>query len=645
MGVDAINNPGELEQLLDLLTENGSIADEFWIAPSEETSHAYEPLPRVAEKCERFKREAAAVRARGIRVGINVWPAFGAEGPNKIEGEPELPFQPMVGYDGASARRLACPVSPEFLEYTRARFRLYAQTGCDFIWVDDDCRFTHLGGPAYPCFCPRCVAGFENGRFASREALVAALNAPENGALRRKWSAYGAERLARYCRTVRETVDAVDPAIETSFMSVGYSHTSFSGDYIQKCMEALRADAARPGHGFYWDHAPMGMFEKAYEMARQIPDMPRRESIAIHYEEESCPHTPLKKAAGTRILEMALSVWGGCSGVAMNHIYHAGGKTPFAGLAPEAALLRKTRPFFDRYVSFASGLPQTGVWAVFSPWAASGMRVGDRGWFHENDRAYDANQFVKSWPVYGIPVTADPAAAHAALLQGSIPDLFSDAELERLFTKPVFLDGQALEALEGRGFCGRCGARVAAKREGGEELAETAYAGPFSGARRPTLCSQNYTLTPLSDETQTLAYITRPYGRPKEICATLYRDTAVLGFDPYDYVGTPGFLHMLRALDRAFGAQVWLQPENDYLPPRVAVFARADAQRAAVLLVNAETSPCAPFSVCFAGGAAQASVLGPYRAEQPAGLRRGDGCVFADVPELAPWETALVLFF
>ncbi len=169
------------------------------------------------------------------------------------------------------------------------------------------------------------MQGFEGGRFADRESLVAALNDPGNGALRRKWSDYAAARLAAYCRAVREAVDEVDPAIETPFMSVGYGHTTYAGNYIGQCMKALRARSARPGHGFYWDETPMGLFDKAYEMARQVVDLPDEALDDVQYEEESYPRTPLNKAPDTRLIEMAVSIWGGCTGVAMNHLVHAGG--------------------------------------------------------------------------------------------------------------------------------------------------------------------------------------------------------------------------------------------------------------------------------------------------------------------------------
>ena len=183
-----------------------------------------------------------------MRVGINQRPAFGAEEVYAADDGHEMPFGPMVGYDGRIARlRWPAPPRPNFSPIRGRSCKTYAGAGPDFIWIDDDCRFTHLGTVQYPCFCPRCVAGFEGGRFASREALVDALNQPENSALRRKWSEYGAQRLAEYCRTAREAVEEISPAIDVNLMTVGYSHTTFSGDYIEKCMAAAKSRAGASG--------------------------------------------------------------------------------------------------------------------------------------------------------------------------------------------------------------------------------------------------------------------------------------------------------------------------------------------------------------------------------------------------------------
>ena len=184
--------------------------------------------------------------------------------------------------------------------------------------MDDDTRFTHLGGVPYPCFCERCVSGFEGGRFASRAELAAELNKPANRDLRRKWSAYGADRLARYCAEVRAAVDAVDPAIDTPFMTVGPTHTTYAGDFIEKCMAALRSRRGRPGHGFYWDDRPEGALRKAMEVGRQTVRYPAY-AVDVLYEEESYPCAYLDKAIQTRVNEVWLALAAGCSGVAFNH--------------------------------------------------------------------------------------------------------------------------------------------------------------------------------------------------------------------------------------------------------------------------------------------------------------------------------------
>ena len=169
----------------------------------------------------------------------------------------------------------------------------------------------------------------------------------------------------------------------------------------------------------------------------------------------------------------------------MNHMYYAGGDRPFGHLEYELKLLRENRAFYDRYLSFARDLPQSGLWGSYSKWMMSAMKVGSEGWFNEHDSDYYASRFVHEWPVFGIPVTADPKGAWGSLIQGRTLDAFSDEEIGRIFEKPVILDGQALEALWERGYGERAGARVKTARTGGvEKLAATPWAGKFAGKER-----------------------------------------------------------------------------------------------------------------------------------------------------------------
>ena len=118
----------------------------------------------------------------------------------------------------------------------------------------------------------------------------------------------------------------------------------------------------------------------------------------------------------------------------------------------------------------------------------------------------------------------------------------------------------------------------------------------------------------------------------------------MLGFDPYHYTGTPGRQRLMRELEKSLGAAVTLEPADEYDPPRVAAFARADGARAAVLLINAETTPCAAFDVRFRGSAKSALAIDLSSAETPLAARAEDGVVSAWIGSMSPWETLLVLF-
>ena len=55
--------------------------------------------------------------------------------------------------------------------------------------------------------------------------------------------------------------------------------------------------------------------------------------------------------------------------------------------------------------------------------------------------------------------------------------------------------------------------------------------------------------------------------------------------------------HHIHRSDKEFGATVLLEPSDAYQLPRVNVWARADANRAAVLLINSQTENLQPWEM------------------------------------------------
>ena len=71
---------------------------------------------------------------------------------------------------------------------------------------------------------------------------------------------------------------------------------------------------------------------------------------------------------------------------------------------------------------------------------------------------------------------------------------------------------------------------------------------------------------------------------------------------------------------------------------------RADDKRAAVLLINSQTSPALYFDVCFRGSAKKAIAIGLNGAEAELAVREEGGFVKAHIETLQPWEMKVVLF-
>ncbi len=641
--LDAWANEENLVKLLDTLTANGEIADEMNLFIGEESKHAYFPLDEIREKSNAFKKAAAIIRERGMRVGINPWPSFGAYDDRRVDHEKrQMPFPSMVGMDGVSVERIACPVSQEFLAYVKEKFKTFAEAGPDFIWIEDDCRFTHLGGVKYPCFCPNCVAGFENGQFADREQLVEALNKPENCELRHKWSEYGAKRLATYCAAARAGVDEVDPSIDMLFMSVGSTHTTFSGDYIEQCMEAIRSKGGRPGHGFHWDAEPRKIFSKAMNVSRQVLRYTQDALCDVQYEEESAPNALLNKATESRILEAGLSIWGGCNGLAFSCLRVSKGNRPFGHMDYAVRRWNKARPFLNRYLDFARNLPQAGIWVAENKFLMAGMDV-ENGWFHERDDAYDLDRVMDEWPEMGIVISADQKHAYATMLQGRIINSFSDEVIEEIFQKPVFMDGEALKVLEKRGFAGYTGVRTGnTYNQCREVLTNSEINGPFAGEEYEVV-DTNYELIVESDDVEVLSRGIDPYGVDIGACVTRRGNVTVFGFDPYRCIGTVGKSYQMNALFKEAGAPVIVESEDPYGITRLSAWVRTDGKRATILLINPSLDLAQNMHVVIKGEMKKATVLGVDRPEQPADAQYEDGALTVRVPDIRAWEMLLIL--
>ncbi|MBE5893486.1 MAG: hypothetical protein E7286_08945 [Lachnospiraceae bacterium] len=656
---------------MNLISKYDDVADEVAFFFSDDTFLDCTPLEDTQRQADVFQKRAAMVRALGGKVGVNVWPTFDLY-QNRQKYYAHMPR--MVTKDGNVINELACPSSEMFRAYIREKYLIMAKAAPDFIYVDDDCRFTHMVGGGYPCFCDTCVKNFENGRFQSREELVESLNQKENRDLRIRWSAYGADRLADFCKVVRAAVDEVDPAIDMPFMSVGTSHTTYSGDYIAKCTKALRSRRGRPGLFFFDDRIPDKMIWKTMEVGRQVTEYADTVEDLL-WEEDSHPQTHLNKSMRARQNEVTLALMAGCTGVAFNH-QNANPKAD-ARLGREVEELHAMRPLWEKFFSFSRGLDWAGMWSVHD-WFLTAKMDCEKGWFDELSYGlYNINTYG-SCPsadydvtvpdkigTSGVALTADKRYACATLLYGKTLHSFSEEELQKVFSGNVIMDKTALRELEKLGHGDWAGVKLNENVGGGTPYATAhPFNGPFENWSQLTTLSgmTSAALIPLDDTVEKLAEVRNglqidsdnaaisPEATDTYMCISKYENAMggkiiVDSYDPWHYCDEAHRLYLYSSIAEWFGAPLRMCWPDPCRISRIQPYIRTNGSKAAILLVNASLDTSYETEILVRGTMTKAVLVHKDGSETSLSCHREGEQLCIRIPPIGGWEIACVHTF
>ena len=634
------------KDFLRLIDKHGDVADEVALYISDDIYPELSPLEDKAKQSESAKACFKDLRARGCTGGINVWPTLNLY---EIERVAYPQFRRMVGIDGEVIDSIACPTSKEFIKYMCEKYTIFAKSEPDFIWVDDDLRFTHMNG-SYPCFCDDCVKNFKNGAYKSREELVKALEKKENRELRIAWSEYGADRLAKLCTALRAAVDKVNPNIDLGLMTVGSTHTTFSGNYIEKCMKALRSRRGRPGHDLYSDRALDKIMWKTLEAGRQVLEYSQTVT-GIYWEEDSHPQGYLIKSFRTRRNETSLALMAGCTGIAFNHTGHDGGL--FERFEREVDELHAARPRWEKFLEFSKGLSWAGMWPYYS-WFLTAKADPDYAWLKELPFGEQNSDFNVSLPtkigVFGVPLTADRKNACATLLSGRTLTAMTDEELKEVFSKNVYMDASALAALEDRGLSRLAGVKLNPIKYSRTPLSMTDhnFNGEFAEYTYRISDTNVDTLLPLEDSVEWLGYRHDKTGEGDLCQISKYENmlggkVIVNAYEAWEFTDTPANIYQIASIAEWFDAPVRLRYANNYHVSRVQPYIRTNGEKAAVMLLNASLDTTNPFEIIVKGNMTQAVLLNADGSETKLTCHREDGCLCVDVPTIDIWDIAFIL--
>ncbi len=463
MGYGSYKDAQILADTLALVKANIDIVDEVTLFTNA-SHHGYRTIESARENAEELKDVIRRYREIGVkRVGINELATLGHT-ENGSEWGRCSELQYMENFDGEVSASCLCPADDRFTAYITERYALYAQTGAEYIWLDDDVRLENHGVVKELCFCPHCVEKFNqrNGTIYTPDEVRAQFaNDPQ---FKKLWRENAVETVTQMIVEIKTAMRKINPD-----MQIGMMHCYPAAN--RTWLETSGCEMCRPGGGFFNDLQPLAVLQKPFKMqlcVRNYPDC----VIDIQYEYDAYNFMTLQKSMYMSEMETTLAIMGGCNGALFN-------RNPWT--QEFFNMIRKALPKWKTLVERQNGCKTTGIYCMEPVMAGQLSEIG-------------------------LPMTAFHETALSYFLVGDQWDAFTDEEVGEILKKNVFTDGDGLIRLHERGFGDLCGGSVKDKYANGvqERFTDHELNGEFCGTVRPVSLdvykdTDAYTMTPGAD--------------------------------------------------------------------------------------------------------------------------------------------------
>ncbi len=628
--------------------------DEVMLFLSHSGDHpAYQPLDEAGADLAIARERMKSLRESGVnRVGINVLSTLGHSDSND-EVAAAMPFQGMTNPAGHASTHCACPNDPRHRDYIKHLYRLVAESGPDFIWVDDDFRLVWHGAADFGCFCPICLE--KCGGERDREALIQGFNDPAQGDLRLRWSEFMAASMAELARDIREAIRETAPAVEIGLMSGGYRFPTYGNHDIRRWAKALDARLFRPGDGCWTDRQAFDLPRKILDVGMQIRQMGDGPAV-IQHEIEGYPELALEKSLRMVDSESELGLFAGSNGIAVNVLSWEQLNT-LDEYTPKLRSYVERRPLYEEIVQRCEGTRWGGLWLAHSNqlMARRHLKPGEN-WFDQNGY----------WPflplelaTIGLPLTPWREHACGTILAGRVTEALTDSELEKLLSGGVLMDGDALVELWRRGFGELTGVRLsdtAIRSDAAEEANAHPLNGADAGCRRDIHIGLGFAggtqevrpLELIDAAAEPLAHLDRMRSAGiRGISLARYVNrlggrVAVAAYSPWSYLGRAWKRRQMLALADWLCGGLPVTVES-FAPVMPLVRLDASGAPALISLLNTGFDPVRPLRLHLRGVTAACGIehLTAAGSTPLASTPEGDG-VRVELDELEPFGTATI---
>ena len=328
----------------------------------------------------------------------------------------------------------------------------------------------------------------------------------------------------------------------------------------------------RPGGGFYADDYLKGLIGKSHQIGRQVSLLPDK-VVSIQSEIENFPYQLLKKAAHTTVLEAASHIAAGCTGAAFNVLSQ--NDEPLGEYEPLVARLREKRPFFNLVARELGRAKPQGIYTGWNQDTFMANNISEGKWFSGDLAKFTGSHADEIFEI-GLPVCYSLIYASVTVLSGDSVLAMKDEEILKILSSGVYLDAQALNCLNERGYEELTGFRVESFVENDciEEFVNHRLNGDFTGRRRN--CRQSFwkyaagVLKPQSEKAEILARMVDYADKEIAPCgAGIFENrlggrVCVAGYYPWTFLQNLSKSTQMKSLMR------WLS--RDTLPAHISSF-------------------------------------------------------------------------
>ncbi|HUH47982.1 MAG TPA: hypothetical protein VLZ54_12560 [Arenibacter sp.] len=500
---------GRFTELLDLFDKYKGVTDDITFFSS--VTHAPLPVEVFNSRMEVLRDRMAVARGRGYRTGVNILTTIGHHNedlPNSLKGE----YTNMTGIDGNISEGSFCPNDDNLREYIRGIYRVTAEAGPDYIWIDDDIRMGHME-IGYGCFCDNCLRIFKNegGTEYTRESISRAFgegSVEDKLQLRKDWLQHNRNTISRLFELIERTVHEVGPDISLGFMT---GDRFFEGYDFSNWAKILSGPDNvpvmwRPGGGFYQDNVTGELAGKSHDIGRQVSQLPK-EVVNIQSEIENFTYQRLKKSENIVVLETASHIAAGSRGAAFNVLSFY--DEPLTEYEPLVKKLSGARPFFDLLANRFGTSDVIGVSALWNRDSYATMNMDQGNWLRSGNPAIEPEMYE-----IGIPASYSQDNSQVLLLEGDNVLAYSQKELENILAGSVYMDVGALERLNKMGLSHLTGFKMKSGESVDqiEVFTDHVLNGAFKGSQRDNrqsfYKSVAYSLEKTNSKAEALSYLT-----------------------------------------------------------------------------------------------------------------------------------------